>query len=214
MKIQHHPSEDFIAAYAAGTLDQGQHIAMGTHLVHCPSCRALAVSTEYVGGETLTALPPAPMPAEAFARAVSKLDRPAHQPSDAAATGIEDVPGLPAFVRRLPADGWSWDEPGLHLRRLRLGRASSTRVFLLRSRPGARFLRHTHTGLEMTCVLTGSFSHGGALYAPGDFDLGTPDVTHDIEIGRDEPCISLVAMQGVLKLPGPLGRFLQPFITL
>ena len=56
MKIQRHPSEDFIAAYAAGTLDQGQHIAMGTHLVHCPSCRALAVSTEYVGGETLTPL--------------------------------------------------------------------------------------------------------------------------------------------------------------
>lgn len=213
MSIRHHPDADLIAAFAAGTLDQGQHAVTATHLAHCPSCRARAAAHEHVGGEMLASLPPSDMAMEAFARAAARLDQPAPEARPMPA-GLHDVPGLPSFVRRLPAGPWSWVAPGLQVRRVQTGPSSATRVFLLRSRAGAKFLRHTHTGFEMTCVLTGSFSHDGARYAAGDFDLGTPDHLHDIEIGREGPCVSLVAMQGVLKLPGLLGRFLQPLVRL
>lgn len=213
MSIRHHPSSDTVAAFAAGNLDRGQHVVTATHLAHCAACRARAAAAEHIGGAVLTALPPAPMAADALARAAQRLDEAAPPAPPPRPEGLADVPGLPSFVRRLAAGEWRWIAPGLHVRHLDLG-PSATRAFLLRSRAGARFLRHTHTGFEMTCVLTGSFTHDGARYAAGDFDLGTPDVIHEIEIGREGPCVSLVAMQGVLKMPGFLGRLLQPLIRL
>lgn len=214
MSIQHHPPADLLAGYAAGTLDQGRHIVTATHLSHCAACRAGAASIEYVGGEMLAALPPSAMSATASARAAALLDRTATAAPPAPASDLADVPGLPSFVRRLPAADWTWVAPGLQVRRLSLEPTSATRVFLLRSRPGARFLRHRHTDFEMTCVLAGSFSHDGTRYAAGDLDIGTPDIEHSIEIGLGGPCVSIVAMQGELRLTGVLGRLLQPLMRL
>lgn len=214
MSIQHHPPADMLAGFAAGTLDQGRHVVTATHLSHCAACRARAASMEHVGGEILAALPPSVMSAGASARAAALLDRTVTAAPPAPALGLADVPGLPSFVRQFPAADWTWVAPGLQVRRLSVEPASATRVFLLRSRPGTRFLRHRHTAFEMTCVLAGSFSHDGARYAVGDIDIGTPDNEHAIEIGREGPCISIVAMQGELKLSGILGRLLQPLMRL
>lgn len=214
MSIRHHPPADMLAGFASGTLDQGRHLVTATHLSHCPACRARAASLEHVGGEILAALPPSPLSEGVTARMAARLDRAATPVPPAPSSGLADVPGLPSFVRCLPAADWAWVAPGLQVRRLSLGPASATRVFLLKSRPGAKFLRHRHTDFEMTCVLAGSFSHDDARYAAGDIDIGTPDNEHAIEIGREGPCISIVAMQGELKLSGVLGRLLQPFMRL
>ncbi|MBX7199934.1 MAG: ChrR family anti-sigma-E factor [Rhodospirillaceae bacterium] len=214
MSIHHHPPADMLASFAAGTLDQGRHVVLATHLHHCPVCRAQAASFEHVGGELLAALPPSAMSADASARATAILDRAASPRPPLPAAGIADVPGLPTFVRRLPAETWAWVAPGLQVRRLSVGPASATRVFLLKSRAGAKFLRHRHTDFEMTCVLAGSFGHDRNRYAVGDLDIGTPDIEHAIEIGGEGPCVSIVAMQGELKLTGLLGRLLQPLMRL
>ena len=51
-------------------------------------------------------------------------------------------------------------------------------MFLLRSGPGTKMLQHSHTGIEMTCVLSGAFRHDGGHFGPGDFDLGDDTVDH------------------------------------
>ena len=56
MSIEHHPTDSMLAAFAAGTLDHGQHIAIATHLVACPQCRTFMRSMEQVGGAVLTSL--------------------------------------------------------------------------------------------------------------------------------------------------------------
>ena len=61
MSIAHHPSDEILAAFAAGTLDHGQHVAIATHLVSCPQCREFARAMEHVGGAMLTDLAPAPL---------------------------------------------------------------------------------------------------------------------------------------------------------
>ena len=53
MSIKHHPTDSMLAAFAAGTLDHGQHVAIATHLVSCPQCRAFMHSMEQVGGAVL-----------------------------------------------------------------------------------------------------------------------------------------------------------------
>lgn len=216
MSIEHHPTNSLLAAFAAGTLDHGQHIAIATHLVTCPQCRTFIRSMEQVGGAVLTSLPPAVMANGALAAVEARLNEPA-QP--AAADMIftlpeTEIPGLPKFVRRYQFGNWKWVAPAVHLRRIMLPYASDTRVFLLKSGPGTKMLEHAHTGFEMTCVLSGAFSQGGAHFGPGDFDLGDETVDHKPVVDSGEDCVCLVAMQGSLRLNGLLGRIMQPFVRL
>jgi putative transcriptional regulator len=216
MTIQHHPAEELLLAYAAGTLDQGQHAVIASHLMPCSSCRRWVRSMEGLGGDLLNNMPPAKLADDALGRLTARLD------VDGAIAPLRqqrpevdsDIPGLPAFVRSLTTGRWKWVAPHVQLQQVALPDAGETRVFLLKSSPGTKFLPHDHTGFEMTNVLTGSFIHDGKRFAPGDFDLGDADTSHKIEIGMEGPCISLVAMQGDLKLRGFLGRLIQPLIAI
>jgi putative transcriptional regulator len=216
MSILHHPSEEFLAAFAAGTLDQGQHVAMATHLMTCSECRKWVHDMEHVGGTVLDGISPETMSGGALDRLLSRLDEPAHvaQPAPKSHDGLSDVAGLPAFVRRFPTGQWKWLAPRLHLRRISLSDCDETRVFLLRAGPNLKLLPHAHTGTEMTCILQGSFSHDGSRYGAGDFDLGDDNMIHEISTGPECECVCLVAMQGELKLQGLVGRLVQPFTAL
>lgn len=215
MTIQHHPSDLLLTGFAAGTLDHGTHIAVATHLVGCAPCRGWIRSLEQVGGAVLADLPPTAMSSDALARVEARLRQPAPAASARpASTALDDVPGLPAFVRRYRAGAWKWVAPRLHLRPIEVRDAETTRVFLLRCGAGVQLVEHTHSGVEMTCVLSGSFSHDGGRYGAGDFDLGDGSVDHRITIGAAEDCLCLVAMQGRLRLQGWLGRLMQPFVRI
>ena len=216
MSIEHHPTDLMLAAFAAGTLDHGQHIAIATHLVSCPQCRAFMRSMEQVGGAVLTSLPPAAMSNGALAAVEARLNEPV-QPAAVGMTPTvpeTEVPGLPKFVRRYRFGNWKWIAPSVRLRPIALPYESDTRVFLLKSGPGTKMLEHAHTGFEMTCVLSGAFSQGGAHFGPGDFDLGDETVDHEPVVDSGQDCVCLVAMQGELRLKGLLGRIMQPFVRL
>jgi len=217
MTIHHHPPDELLTAFAAGVLDLGQHVAVTTHLLGCPHCRAMARAMEHVGGAMLAGLSPTEMSAGALAVVEARLGdvvlAAAAKPAPGGAE-LADVPGLPHFVRDYPAGSWQWIAPKVHLRPIQLPDRSETRVFLLRSRPGTKMIEHTHTGFEMTCVLSGSFTHAGGHFGPGDFDLGDGTVDHEVMVDSVEDCICLVAMQGDLKLNGIIGRLLQPLIRM
>ncbi len=218
MTVHHHPPDELLTAFAAGTLDLGQHIAVATHLLTCPHCRSMVRAMEQVGGAVLTGLPPAEMSPGAFAAVEARLGgggaASAARPPVQDAAGFRDISGLPQFVRRYPDNGWKWIAPKVHLRPIGLPETSATRVFLLRSKPGTKMVEHTHTGFELTCVLSGSFTHDGGHFGPGDFDFGDGSHDHDVRIDSTEDCICLVAMQGDLKLHGVIGRLLQPLIRM
>lgn len=215
MTIRHHPDDTLLAAFAAGTLDLGRHVAVSTHLVSCPKCRDWVRMMEHVGGAVLADLPPAAMADDALARVEAMIGvtattapRPAAAPVEAA------LAGLPEFVRHYQFGHWRWIAPRVRLRSIALPQPSDTRVFLLKSGPGTRMLQHSHTGTEMTCVLSGAFWHEGGHFGPGDFDLGDPTVDHRPVVDAEQECICLVAMEGDLKLSGVIGRLVQPFVQL
>jgi len=216
MSIEHHPSDSMLAAFVAGALDHGQHIAIATHLVSCRQCRAFMRSLEHVGGAVLTGITPAAMSKGALASVEARL----HEPARRAAAGVaptvpeSELPGLPNFVRRYRFGNWKWIAPSVHLRPVVLPHPSDTRVFLLKSGPGTKMLQHSHTGIEMTCVLCGAFRQDGSHYGPGDFDLGDDTIDHQPIVEPGQDCICLVAMRGELRLNGLIGRIMQPFVRL
>lgn len=198
MSIEHHPTDTMLAAFAAGTLDHGQHVAIATHLVSCRHCRDFMHSMERVGGELLTSLAPATLSSGSLAKVEARLNETfAPAVLDSAPTIPDtEVPGLPKFVRCYKFGNWKWIAPSVHLRPIILPHASDTRVFLLKSGPGTKMLEHTHTGFEMTCVLSGAFRQDGDRFGPGDFDLGNEAIDHRPVVEPGQDCVCLVAMQG------------------
>jgi putative transcriptional regulator len=215
--IRHHPDDAMLAAFAAGTLDLGQQVAVATHLHACAQCRRWVQAMQEVGGAMLDSLPPSPMHAEALARVDARLttvsEASPHRHSSSLVPEAE-APGVPEFVRRYRFGQWKRVAPRVHLRPIVLPEESETRVFLLRSGPGTRMLEHSHSGIELTCVLSGAFSHEGGRFGPGDFDYGDDAVEHQPLVEAGEDCLCLVAMTGDLKLRGLLGKLLQPFVRI
>jgi len=216
MSIEHHPTDELLAAFAAGQLDLGQHVAIATHLRSCVPCRAFCHSMEQVGGALLADQAPAAMSERALAEVEARLNAPGPTRPAVAAASVEptELAGLPSFVRRYRFGAWTWIAPSVHLRPIALPDPSETRVFLLRARPGTKLLQHSHTGVEMTCVLSGAFTQNGSRYGSGDFGLGDESIDHEPVVAAGEECICLIALQGQLRLKGLLGRIVQPFIRL
>ena len=213
MSIAHHPADDLLLAYAAGSLDQGQQLAIATHLAACPACHGWVRALEGLGGTLLSALPPSRMTGDALALLDGRREEVVARSAPGEALG-DAIAGLPPFVRQLRAGKWRWLAPQVQLRHLVLSEPGDTRLFLLRAKPGVRLMPHDHTGSEMTCVLSGGFSHDGNHYGPGDFDWGESGVGHEIAIGEEGECVCLIAMRGKLRLKGLLGRLIQPLIAI
>jgi putative transcriptional regulator len=213
MSITHHPPEEFLIAYAAGRLDAGQSLAIATHLEGCSSCRATMRGLEEIAGAALADIEPVDMMAGAFDRLIAGIDD--HQPRTQAPARRPAVePELPVSLRGYALSGWKWVAPGVSMRPILLPEASKTRAFLLKSAQGTNMLQHTHSGIEMTCVLKGSFSHEGGVFTAGDFDYGDGGIDHKPLVGGEEECVCLVAMTGRLQLDGFIGKLIQPFIRL
>jgi len=53
MSPSHHPGDDVLLAYAAGTCEEPVSLLVATHLALCPRCRAEVARLEAVGGALL-----------------------------------------------------------------------------------------------------------------------------------------------------------------
>jgi putative transcriptional regulator len=213
MTITHHPSDATLAEYAAGSLDAGSRLVVGTHVAKCPQCRRLVGEFESVAGALLSGLPPTPMQPDALANALARLDdAPAETLKGPAAP--EDMPWLPEALADREFGPWRWIGIGVEQRSIKVPGEDSARVFLLRAKPGVKLPVHVHTGIERTQVLAGAFIHDGGRFGAGDFDDAEGDIEHNPRVDVGETCICLVAMTGGIKMTGPIGRLIQPFLRL
>lgn len=209
MTINHHPLDDTLMAYMAGTLDAGRRFVIGAHLLGCERCRRSVALLEHAAGQMLEEIEPVAMSESALSAALQQLDRPASPPEiGLSATQLSDVMASPD---RGP---WTWVGPGVHMRPLHKPKSGGTRVFLLKAAPGLGLPQHTHTGSELTQVLSGAFAHTGGRFGPGDIDDADDADEHNPLVEPGQACVCLVAMDGHLKLRGLLGRIMQPFVRL
>ncbi len=214
MSLNHHPTYDTLMAYASGSLDVARSVVVASHLQYCSSCRERVRLLDHLGGSLLADLPPTAMSAGALERALAMLDEP--EINDAELSHLDDdLPMMPDALRPYQLGPWRWIGPGMHWRSTNIASPDGTRVFLLRSKPGSRLPNHTHTGLEMTLILKGAYSHEGGRFCAGDLEEADGSVEHQpIVDAGDEDCVCLVAMNGNLKLLGVMGRLMQPFVRL
>ena len=210
------PSDEILADYASGALPAGLSLLVASHLTYSPESRRRVRDLESLGGVMLSASAAEGLGAPDLDAALARLDAPTapDRQADDAPIRADGRAVLPAPLRRAlghDADdlAWKFRLPGLS--EYEIDGFEGEEVSLLRARPGAPLLSHTHEGMESTLVLTGLLEDRGQVYARGDVSVATEDDDHRPRIVGEETCICLIVMSGGLRFTGPFSRALNLF---
>jgi putative transcriptional regulator len=212
MKPQRNPSEERLLAYAAGTLSPPEAVVIAAHLAMRPANDAWVRDLQAVGGEFLDAATPSALSQDALAVAMARIETDAG--SVKALPPLNDMPELPEPLRRYALSPWRWVGPGVRVRDVHAPRDGDCRVILLKIESGRETPKHTHGGVELTCVISGAYATETERFDVGDFEEADPDVLHQPRVVSDEACLCVVALDGQIKLDGWIGKLIQPFVRL
>jgi putative transcriptional regulator len=216
MTIQHHPSDEVLLQYAAGTIDGGLAIVVAIHIGRCPLCSARVGEFEAIGGGILEDMPLTLMAPDALAQTLARIESPTATVAKPVTKskpwlfpeGIE----MPKALEDCEIGSWRFLAPGLRGCRVKVPGVPKANVMLLRGRPRTKLPSHGHTGIELTQVLAGSFSNPHGRFHAGDMAEADPDVDHQPVIDADDECICIAASEGRTRLHGLVARLMQPFI--
>lgn len=209
--------DDLLIAHAAGKLDEPVALLVATHLSLSPVSRGRYERYEAVGGAMLDELPPAEMGVRSLAATLGRLERGAA----GSETGTASREGAP---RRFPAPLCEYLPDNLEQLRWRgYGGASEVdilpdvagyRTRLIRVRAGRAVPCHTHEGQELTLVLEGAYRDASGRYARGDIEIADQSTDHQPIAEEGQDCICLAVTDAPLRLTGPIGRLLNPFVRI
>lgn len=212
MSAARNPSPERLLAYAAGTLSPPEAVVIAAHLALRPTNGAWVRRLQAVGGAFLDEAEPAPLSQEALASAMARIETDAGDASTPAP--LNDMPELPLPLRRYGLGPWRRLGPGVRVRDVDAPRDGDCRVILLKIDPGRTTPRHTHGGVELTCVIDGAYATETERFETGDLEEADPSILHQPRVVSEAPCLCVVALDGQLKLDGLLGRLMQPFVRL
>ena len=221
----HHLSEEILMAYAAGSLPEALSLVVASHITLCPECRAEVERYEALGGSLIDDIDPASVSESALSDIFARLDHDESSGGDGVPWGgsltperreIAD-PSIPRPLRDyldrdLDSLAWRTVIRGVEEAEINL-EAGDCRTRLMRIQPGVAMPRHTHSGEEVTLVLEGGYSDAAGHFGRGDVQTADPSVDHQPVADPGEVCLCLVVSDAPLKLTGPIGRWLNPFIS-
>ena len=214
----HHPGTELLLDYSAGALKEPVALLVATHLALCPRCRAEAEQLESVGGALLDDLKPQAMARNSLKQVLARLDEPDRaEPAPAVPAASDADLGLPRPLRDYVGsglDGLAWkSRPGLAEAEV-LAEFPGFKTRLMKIEAGRAMPRHTHEGSELTLVLSGGFSDAAGHYLRGDVAVADASVDHQPVADPGEECLCLAVTDAPLKLTGPFGRLLNPFVRI
>ncbi|MGH1439722.1 MAG: ChrR family anti-sigma-E factor [Cellvibrionaceae bacterium] len=222
----HHPSENLLAEFAAGTLPLAQAVAVKAHLHFCSECQQAVKKMESYGGSMLERLEPQPTMAGSFDQLMNTIDKTseaqlattvkATQPILNKSENQDSHADLPRLVRKLIKQRplkWKRVNRSLKTAPLTVGQ-KQYQVSLQKIEAGNTAPEHDHRGTEITVVLEGSFSDKQGIYQKGDFLIKEPGDIHQPISARNQHCLCLSVEEAPVKLTGLWGRILNPFIKL
>lgn len=204
------PSDETLLAYATGRLREGPALVVETHLALCQESRAWVERLSTIGGMLLESLPEVDIGRDALDRVLARIDA----GEDPEIRFPSDEPGLPEPLSRYDVGPWKWAGRGTLVRKVLVPEDGACRVIMFKIDPGRKMPQHTHSGIEFTCVISGSYSDESGRFGPGDFEEADETTSHRPVVDSDVPCICIVALDGKVKLEGVIGRLLQPFVRI
>lgn len=222
--IQHHPDDNLLAEYSAGSIPWALSLGVATHLHFCSECKARVANMNQIGAAMMSQCRPHAVEVDAFSQLMAKIRQAG--PGEGGAEREPQAPvrhkdhmlnNLPKVVAKLmPKDKplrWRYMSPHLKMARLKTGQ-DKYEVGFHRISVGGKVAEHGHRGLEVTIVLKGSFSDGDGVYSPGDFLVRQSGEVHRPTAAQNEDCLCLSIVEAPVQLTGLLGRLINPFLSI
>lgn len=197
--------------YSAGNLSEPHALCIRLHLDQCAHCRSRVDALDSLGAVMMEQQSQVSVEASTFDSILARIDsEPAPKPVAPGAQRSplskllgDDMDSLPwkRQLRDVSVLDISDRFPG-----------QDDRVILQKLCAGGKAPTHTHRGDETTIVLQGAFSDNKGVFNQWDFVvLGQEDEHKPVALEGDD-CITLSVLSAPLKLTGPFGRLLNPFI--
>lgn len=218
MTLLHHPSDETLSRYAAGTLTSGEAVVVASHMERCPHCQRQVSRWEAVAGTLLNGVVPAPLSAHALDSVLARLDCPVT--ASPAPTRLSQIPTgieLPASLKGCAVGSWRSLAPGIRWSRIEVDTSADRTgetIGLLRISANKKMPAHGHSGPEFTLVLSGSFSDSKGRYGAGDFQEADSSLDHQPVADSDADCLCLFVLRGSIRPHGLVARMVQPFFGL
>lgn len=213
---KHHPSQDLLMEYAAGTLPLAQSACVSIHIEGCDQCRRQVQQMTELGASLLESLEPVAVGDAQLNAVLARLDE--ETPLTYDNNHRDERDSTPAILQRLMRGDFSdlsWKNIGSSLRISYLKTGDPRHEFALyHIRAGGRIPNHTHHGSEMTLVLQGGFSDANGSYHEGDFLFRGPEDDHAPTALQSEDCICLAVLDAPLKFTDWRFRWMNPFLKL
>jgi putative transcriptional regulator len=186
--------------YAAGTLPKGPAYVVAAHLALQPKAKADVDALDAAGGFLLDMIEPVAL-AKPDWLADEKIVR-LHASKEEAENDVAHV------LSCLDQGRWKRNLAGMLVKPVHGGTAQ-----LLKLEAGRRVPHHGHHGLELTLVLSGAFEDGHGTYRRGDLVVHDEDSDHQPGAMATSDCICLISQVGPVRLSGPMGWFINPFLS-
>ncbi len=208
---RHHPSDDLLVEYAAGTASASMALCVNVHLKYCPRCQNTVERLAVLGGLVFESQVGVDVDEKLFDGVMQRIDA----EDSLAVTATREPPSRQArrlLAAWLPTGNWQtlvWKRQWFKVYEflLEAGR-DGQRLALQKLAAGGRVPRHGHHGREVTVILQGGFSDAQGVYEEGDFVLRETDQEHRQRAMENCDCICLALLEAPVRLSGPLGHLL------
>lgn len=218
MNVKHHLDDATIMSFAAGVLPAPISLVVSAHLGFCETCREKVRNAELIGSTVLEHSEPAEMSPGALNNVLERLDAgTSSEPIVAVNIRRDEDDVFPAQVRKVlgvPVSEIKWRSVarGVQIHQVDLGDEHQGKLFLMRIASGKALPVHSHGGMELTLVLSGSYTDRFGTYGRGDIADLDEDVEHQPVVDKGEDCICIVASEHPAKFKGILPKIFQPFV--
>jgi putative transcriptional regulator len=209
-KIEHHIPDAMLAAYAAGNLPHPFAIVVASHISMCAHCRGAYEAHQAVGGVVLDGTEITKVSNDLKSSVLAQLDDPFTPAAVYDRSGIYPGP----VVQTLEGNEPRWKTLGMGVRQDILSANSEGSLRLLYIPAGQAVPEHSHSGLELTLILQGSFSDHTGQFGVGDVEIGDPDLEHTPTADPGDPCICLAATDAPLRFKSLVPRLFQPLFRI
>ncbi len=219
MTIKHHPGDGLLLDYVTGSLGEAASLAVAVHLALCPECRRQVNLMEAVGGSLLNTFPDEALKEEVFGNVLEQINSDREILTPVRSNDVSTEAEFRIFPSPLPrylfenGKSLQWRWIGFGINQIVISTSSDGNVArLMRIESGRSVPSHSHRGVELTLVLSGSFYDQTGSYARGDMQVVDETIDHDPRAEHGVDCICLVVTEGPLRFNSLVGKVAQPFV--
>lgn len=201
-----------MAEFVSGTLPTPIQVLLASHLEMNQSNQEWVSNLEALAGLELADIEPVELTDRDAMLANILSSKTAQEGPNQAVTTDETPDAMRRFIGSTVAD-ISWKRNRFaSIDEVKLGEFDGCKATLFRLQAGQGVPHHTHDGSEITLVLQGAFSDGTGHFKKGQISIADGTVDHRPIADEDDDCICFAVTDAPLRLTGPLGRFIAPFI--